>query len=188
MVALLAMWLVGMNAFAEGWVIVSVVTDPWVAAPSAGDGSLEAVIRAALVSGIAETQDRMLPLGVAELLLGGVLVAIAAKALFGRRASPSLAIQVIVANALVLVMGYALRQPVRERVVEAIVKSGLEQRPSGTSAHSFTASVRTKWWWSFRVSFSLQLVALGLSGIALTRRSARDLLAPEREPHAEEES
>ncbi len=186
-IALLALWLVGMNTFAEGWVIVSVVRDPLLAATGAIAASdLESVIRAALVAGIHEHPSRLLPLGVAEILLGGLLVGVAAKALFGRRASPSFALQVIAANAAIVVMSYALRQPVRERIVEAVARSGVEERPPGLSGGDFATAVRAKWWWSFRVGFSLQLMALGLSALAITRPSARELLAPDQD-HAEEE-
>ncbi len=186
-IALVAMWLVGMNAAAEGWVALEVIRNPLTIAPSAvGTPDVESVVRAAFVRGLAEGARVNVPLGIAELLLGALLVGVAAKALFGRRASPSFALQVLVANAAVLMLGYALRQPIREGVVEAVVQSGAEERPAGVTQKDFAAIIRTKWWWSFRIGLGLQLVVLGLSAFAVTRRSARELLAPEQSPGEEE--
>lgn len=178
-IALVAMWLVGMNAAAEGWVAIEVIRNPLTLAPSAmGAPDVESVVRAAFVAALTETSRVNLPLGIAELILGALLVGVAAKALFGRRASPSFALQVLMANAAVLVLGYALRQPVRERVVEAVVQSGIEERPSGVTQQEFARIIRTKWWWSFRIGLGIQLMVLGLAAVAVTRRSARELLSP----------
>lgn len=174
-IALVAMWLVGMNAAAEGWVAIQVVRNPLDVVPSTvGTPDLETVVRTAFVHALSSSAKSALPLGIAELLVGGLLVGVAAKALFGRRASPSFALQVILANVAVLIVGYSLRQPLRERVVEAVVASGMEERAAGMSDDA----VRAKWWWSFRLGFGIQLVVLGLSALAVTRRSARELLAP----------
>ena len=188
-IALLAMWLTGMNVAAEGWLAIEVISNPLVAAPSSvGAPDLESVVRAAFIGALAENARFSLPLGIAELLLGSVLVFVAAKALFGRRASPSFALQVIFANAVVIIVGYALRQPVRERVVQAVVQSGLEERPAGLAQSEFHTLLHTKWWWSFRVHLGLQLAALSFSALALSRRSARELLQPDgNEPSPEEE-
>ncbi len=187
-IALLAMWLTGMNAAAEGWLAIEVLRNPLVAAPSSvGAPDIDSVVRAAFVAALADNARHSLPLGIADLILGTTLVIVAAKALFGRRASPSFALQVIGANLVVLIVGYALRQPVRERVVESVVQSGLEERPAKVEAAEFQSLVRTKWWWSFRVHLGLQFAALSLSAFALTRRSARELLAPESSDPAPEE-
>lgn len=188
-IALLAMWLTGMNAAAEGWLAIEVIRNPLVIAPSSvGAPDLDSVVRGAFVTALADAGRVNLPLGIAELLLGGTMVFVAAKALFGRRASPSFALQVIVANLVVLVVGYALRQPVRGRVVDAVMQSGLEERPAQLAAADFDTLMRAKWWWSFRVHLGLQIAALSLSGFALTRRSARELLSPdEKQPSPEEE-
>jgi hypothetical protein len=178
-IALVAMWLVGMNAAAEGWVAIQVVRSPLDVAPTTvGAPDLETVVRTAFVAALSASSKTALPLGIAELIVGALLVGVAAKALFGRRASPSFALQVIMANVAVLVLGYSLRQPLRARVVEAVVASGVEERPPQVSEQDFQDIVRTKWWWSFRVGLSIQLMVLGLSALAITRRSARELLAP----------
>lgn len=186
-VALVALWLVGMNNTAEGFAAIEIVRNPFSGAfGSLAGQALDSVIKRAFVEGIGAVAKVALPIGVAQLILGGLLVAVAAKALFGRRASPSFALQVILANAAILAVGYSLRQPVRERVVEAVVASGLEDRPSNIPAADFDRVVRAKWWWSFRIGLGLQLAVLGLGALAITRRSARDVLAgPEPSPSEE---
>ncbi len=188
-IALIAMWLTGMNAAAEGWFAIEVIQNPLVSAPSSvAAADLDSVVQFALIAAIADNARYALPLGIAELILGSMLVLIAAKALFGRRASPSFALQVIFANLIVIIVGYALRQPVRERVVQEVMQSGLEERPAQIAPADFQALIHTKWWWTFRVHLGLRLAALSLAALALSRRSARELLEPDgNEPSTEEE-
>jgi hypothetical protein len=187
-IALIAMWLVGMNTAAEGLVAIQIVRDPFSSAtPTLGAADPDALLRAAWMEAIAANARVTLPLGVAQLILGALLVLISARALFGRRASTSFALQVLFANAALLVVGYALRQPVRGTVVDAVVASGIEQRPAGLSPREFDELVRSKLWWTFRILLGLQLGTLALSAVALTRRAARELLAPA-EPSPGEES
>lgn len=187
-IALIAMWLVGMNTAAEGLVAIQIVRDPFSSAsPALGAADPDAILRAAWMEAIAVNARVTLPLGVAQLILGALLVLISARALFGRRASTSFALQVLLANAALLLVGYALREPVRGSVVNAVVASGIEQRPAGISPKDFEGVVRSKLWWTFRVMLGLQLGTLALAVVALTRRSAREVLAPV-EPSAGEES
>lgn len=182
------MWLVGMNTAAEGLVAIQIVRDPFSgASPTLGAADPDALLRAAWMEAVAANARVTLPLGVAQLILGSLLVLISARALFGRRASTSFALQVLFANAALLVVGYLLRQPVRGSVVDAVVASGIEQRPGGVSAREFDELLRTKLWWTFRVMLGLQLGTLVLSVLALTRRSAREVLTPA-EPSPGEES
>lgn len=187
-IALIAMWLVGMNTAAEGLVAIQIVRDPFSsAAPTLGAADPDALLRAAWMEAIAANARVTLPLGVAQLILGALLVLISARALIVRRASTSFVLQVLLANAALLAVGYALRQPVRGTVVDAVVASGIEQRPAGLSARDFDALIRSKLWWTFRVLLGLQLGTLVLAAVALTRRAAREVLAPA-EPSPGEES
>jgi hypothetical protein len=187
-IALIAMWLVGMNAAAEGLVTIQIVRDPFSSAsPALGASDPDALLRAAWMEAMAKSARVTLPLGIGQLILGALLVLISARALFGRRASTSFALQVLFANAALLVVGYVLRQPVRGSIVDAVVASGIEPRPNGISSRDFHELVRSKLWWTFRVMLGLQLGTLALSAVALTRRSAREVLAPA-EPSPGEES
>jgi predicted cation transporter len=174
--ALIALWLIGMNTLAEGYLTVEVVRDPFasVVSPLSG-GGLEDVVKAAFFEALAKHARTSLPLGVAQILLGGLLVFVAVRALFGRRAT-GFTLQLVLANAALLVAVYALREPVRGAIVDAVVRSGLEQHPSGMSAREFDHMVRLQWWWRLRVGFGVQLTALLLSAFALTRKAARELL------------
>src|SRR5262245_5686674 len=157
-VALVALWLVGMNSAAEGFAVIDIVKNPFSGTFGTLAGqAVEGVLKRAFVDGITSMARIALPLGIGQLLLGALLVAVCAKALFGRRASPGFALQVILANAAILVVGYALRQPVRERVVNSVVASGVEERPNNVSPSKFDEIVTQKWWWSFRVGLGLQL-------------------------------
>jgi hypothetical protein len=176
-VALITLWLTGMNTLAEGYLAVQIVHDPLanLSSPLAGHG-LEDVVKVAFLDALVRYGRTSLPIGVAQILLGGSLVFVSVRALFGRRASTSFALQLVFANCVLLIVAYALRQPVRGAIVNAVALSGLEKQPSGVSARDFDRLVRLHWWWRLRISFGVQLLALVLSGFALTRKTARALL------------
>ncbi|MGB5048523.1 MAG: hypothetical protein WBO46_06280, partial [Caldilineaceae bacterium] len=111
-IALVTLWLVGMTAAAEGFAAIEIVRNPFSSAFGSlrGDASQEVLTRG-FVEGVQSIARHALPLGVAHVILGGLLVAVSSKALFARRASPAFAVQVILANAAVLIVGYALYQP-----------------------------------------------------------------------------
>jgi hypothetical protein len=186
-IALVTLWLVGMTAAAEGFAAIEIVRNPFSSAFGSlrGDATQDLLTRS-FVDGVISVSRVALPLGVAQVILGALLVAVSSKALFARRASPGFALQVIAANVAVLIVGYALYQPVRGRVVDAIVSSGIEQRPSAISPDDFNRLVRLKSWWTFRFRLGIQLAVLGLGALAITRRSSREVLArPETSPSQE---
>jgi hypothetical protein len=173
-VALIALWFIGMNSAGEGFATVELVRNPlWNALAPAGDAGLEAVRWRAYMQATRDHGSLLLPVGVAQLLLGTVLVFISIRALVARRASVPLFLQVVAANAALAIIGYVMREPVRGAIVDAIVASGIEQRPPSISAREFTAGLRTKLWWLFRVGLALQLVAFAASAYAVARRSSR---------------
>ncbi|MBI3200051.1 MAG: hypothetical protein IT377_15310 [Polyangiaceae bacterium] len=176
-IALVTLWLSGMTAAAEGFAAIEIVRNPFSSAFSSLRGdAVSNVLSRAFVEGVISVAKRALPVGIAQVILGALLVAISSKALFARRASPWFALQVIAANVAVLIVGYALYQPVRGRVIDAIAESGLEQRPEAISAADFDKLVRLKHWWTFRFRLGLQLAVLGMGALAVTRRSARQVL------------
>jgi predicted cation transporter len=185
-IALVTLWLVGMNSASEGLGVIEILKNPFSTLFSLlGSQSME-LTRQAVATGVAHTSRVSLPLGIAQAMLGIMLVAVAFKGLFGRKASVSFALQVIVANAAIAIVGYALRQPVRGSIVDAVAASGVENRPPNMSAKEFDRRTRTNSWWMFRVRLGLELAALGFGAIALTRRSARAVLARP-EPSTSEE-
>lgn len=185
-VALIALWFIGMNSASEGFAIVELVRNPlWRASSSLSDAGVEAVHWRAFMQATREHGRLVLPIGIAQLMLGTLLVFVSIRALIARRASLSFLLQIVAANALVAVIGYALRQPVRGAIVEAIVLSGVEQRPAGTDSSAFADLLRTKWWWHFRIALGLQLMALTGSAWALARRPARELFTRADAPSSE---
>jgi hypothetical protein len=185
-IALIALWFIGMNSASEGFATIELVRNPLWSAPSAiRDIGLEAVRWRAYMQATREHGSLLLPIGLAQLMLGAMLVFISIRALIARRASLSFMLQIVVANAAVAVIGYALRQPIRGAIVEAIVASGAEQRPAGSDATAFADVLRSKWWWSFRIALGLQLAALTASGYALARRQSRQLFARANAPTGE---
>lgn len=187
-IALVTLWLVGMTTAAEGFAAIEIVRNPF--SPAFGSlragGTEEALLTRAFADGVASIARIALPVGVAHVILGAMLVAVSSKALFARRASPWFALQVIAANMAVLIVGYALYLPVRGRVVDSIATSGLEQRPAAISPADFDKLVRLKYWWTFRFRLGIQLAVLGLGALAVTRRAAREVLArPEPSPSEE---
>lgn len=176
-IALVTLWLSGMTAATEGFAAIEIVRNPFSSAFSSLRGDpVSNVLSRAFVEGVITVSKKALPVGIAQVILGALLVAISSKALFARRASPWFALQVIAANVAVLIVGYALYQPVRGRVIDAIAESGLEQRPEAISAADFDKLVRLKHWWTFRFRLGLQLAVLGMGALAVTRRSARQVL------------
>lgn len=176
-IALVTLWLSGMTAAAEGFAAIEIVRNPFSSAFSSLRGDpVSNVLSRAFVEGVITVSKKALPVGIAQVILGALLVAISSKALFARRASPWFALQVIAANVAVLIVGYALYQPVRGRVIDAIAESGLEVRPEAISAADFDKLVRLKHWWTFRFRLGLQLAVLGMGALAVTRRSARQVL------------
>lgn len=185
-IALVTLWLVGMNAASEGLGVIEILKNPFSTLFSLlGSQSLE-LMRQATANGVAHTSRVALPLGIGQAILGIMLVAVAFKGLFGRKASVSFALQVIVANAAIAVVGYALRQPIRGSIIDAVAASGVETRPPNMTASEFDRRTRIQWWWQFRVRLGLELAALGFGAIALTRRSARAVLTRP-EPSTSEE-
>lgn len=175
MLALLAMWLVGMNQAAEGYIAIRAIHDPLSVLPSSVSGE---VMVQAFVNAMGAHARLNLPIGIAQLLLGAGLMLVAMKALIARRVSLSFALQMLLANGLLLAVSYALRVPVRGAIVDQVVAGGLGPPPSGVSAEEFARVARVQLWWSFRIALGLELATAALSAFALTRRAARALLAP----------
>lgn len=174
-VALITMWLVGLRTLGEGLSVIQTVRDPFQASGAIGQGSMHEIIHAAIMTTTAAHGKTMLPIGIAELLLGGALVVVAVRGLFRRNMSISIALQVLLANAALTIVAYMIREPLRAAVVEAVVQSGLEPQLRGARREEFHEIVRTKSWWSFRIALGLQLTALCLSALALSSRASRAL-------------
>jgi hypothetical protein len=172
LIALVVMCFIGMTAAGNGYAAVEAIHNP-LSVPAATSGLLQAV-EAASLHAISQHPRVNLPIGIAQMLLGGLLMFVSFKALFWRHASASFALQVLAANAALVVVTYALREPVHAAAVQAIVAAKITPRPPSISV----AQLDQVEWWGLRAGLALQLATLGLCAFALTRKTARAVLAP----------
>ncbi|MBX3184702.1 MAG: hypothetical protein KIT72_05145 [Polyangiaceae bacterium] len=120
LLALIALSLIGLELSGEGYQLLRASTDPTFAgAQAAGLDPLVQVAVRTQLEAMGEHGRWLLPLGVAELLLGFVLVITAIRALF-RRTSLGTLVQFAVANLIACAVGYLLTAPVRAQVVAAL--------------------------------------------------------------------
>jgi len=108
------------------------------------------------------------PLAVAEALLACLLIVASGLAMTGRRGARSLALQAILANALLAGVAYAATRGVRAAWIEALMRTaatlplGAPQRDAFGNASFF--------WWAARIKLVIfDLGALTLGALALTR-------------------
>jgi hypothetical protein len=173
------MWLLGMHAVTEGVRTIDIVRSPLSESLSSYDGNdMGDAAQRAFVQAVSQHASVTLPVGVAQLLLGLLLAFVSIRALFGRRGSRSLALQLLTANALLALVGYLLHDPVRKGVVEAIVAQAAVERPPNMGRLQFEAMARTNLRWGFRFWLAAQLLGFGFAAFVMTRRSVRELFAP----------
>jgi hypothetical protein len=172
---------IGMLQALQGWHHIQIVRDPSGAAASWG--ATGEVAGADVVSAIGRHADVTLPLGVAALLLGSLLVVLAVRGLVGRRVSAGLLLQVVVVDIGLLLGGWVLQAPVRDALIEIAVTASSDPPATGASRTARKATRRAQLHWWFRGMFAAELGVLGLGALAFTRRRAREALAaPEPEP------
>lgn len=176
-IALVALWFLGMETAGEGLATVELVRDPlWNGLVPFGEAGLDAVRMRAYMQATREHGELLLPVGVGQLMLGCLLVFVSVRALLSGRGTASFMFQVLTANVVLACVGYALRQPVRGAMIEAIVTSGVLEPAPGQGGDAFDGLMRTNWWWYFRLALGMQLFTFLVSAWVLGRRSARALL------------
>jgi hypothetical protein len=138
------------------------------------------VHEAAYLRAISEQQHVTFPLQVAKLLLSGLLVVASGLAMRGRKGARALALQVLAANAMLALADYVLTRSIRSAWIEAVAQTGemLPALPAQSGASSEQAfwtwtTRRPLLWWSARIWFVLDLGALVLAAIALTRAKTK---------------
>jgi hypothetical protein len=121
-----------------------------------------------------------LPLSVANLLLSGLLVIAATRALGGRPGSRGLALQAVIANVVFTIADYWLMSPYRPKLVEAALlyfpPLGSTPKPlwPGDSVALRMSSV----WTMYRLQLIAVLLTYGAALLALSMRATREYLAP----------
>lgn len=172
-------WFVGFNGLTAGCTTVRYLREASVIdvgatvheAPKAED-PMQAVLTvygAARLAAMSEARNVTFPIGVAHILLGGMLLVASAMAMAGRPGARSLALQAILATAVLALIEYALTQRVRAAAIEALVRADV-LRAALPPDQALLFDQRL-WWWVDRIRLVLfDLGTLGLAAFALTRR------------------
>ncbi len=176
-VGLMVAWFLGLRSLQEGWTSVQLVRDPL-----AVEGlEWPEPVREALLQSMQANAQIALPLAVAQVVLGLVLVTLASASLFMARLPLRFFLQVLAVSAGVTIVGYWLGEPMRDSVITALV-----DLPDVVQAGELDESSRYALFrWGFRISLALHLTALAFCAFTLTRRSARAFLAAVTPPRSE---
>ena len=113
----------------------------------------------------------MMPIRIAQLLLGGLLVVASGMAMSSRRDARGLALQALVVNAAHALIAYVLTRGVRGAAIDAVVRA-VSALPLDLPQRS-TDSVREVFWWRSRILNATQIGLLGLGVVALTRQRTK---------------
>jgi hypothetical protein len=127
---------------------------------------------AARLRAMADGRDRTFPLGIAKMLLGGLLVIASGMALSGRRGARNLAFQALAANFALGLIDYGMTREVRGMWIAAVVQAKATM-PSLLPEHEILMNAR--WlWWTERARFALVDVGiLGMAALALSSHRTR---------------
>jgi hypothetical protein len=179
LIALLSLWLLGISEAAEGYTSLQILSDPWFA----GLDGARAVVEV-LLGTMREHYAALLPLNIARLLVGSLLIALSAIAIFSGRLSVSFTVQTLVAVGLLTISAYVVEQPLRVARINALLAedSFLLQERSELSSIDFE-QLR---WALERAGLAAQLGLLSLSGFALTRPRVRRFLTHQAARSAQE--
>lgn len=169
-IALVVAWFLGLGTLQEGYVLASVAHDPLQADSLGTDPG----IREAIATSISQASHVALPIGVAQVILGGLLVVTTAALLFGGRVPVAFALQVITANGVLALVSYFAAAPIREAMIQAALEAP-EFKEQALELGQRNAE--TMYAWFKRVNLMLHIGALGLAALALTRPAVRRFLA-----------
>ncbi len=183
-VALITMWLLGMHAVIEGVRAIDIVRSPLSESLSVFEGKeFSDAVQRAFIEGVSAHAGVTLPVGIAQLLLGTLLALVSIRGLLGRRGSLGFALQILAANAVLVLVVYLVHDPVRGSVIEALVAELVSQRPPEITPSEFESVSRTSLVWGFRFSLSAQLVGFAFAGFVMTRKSVRHLFDKAEKSH-----
>jgi hypothetical protein len=130
------------------------------------------VIQAARIKAMAEVQDVTFPLNAAKLLLSGLLIVASGLAMAGRPGTRPLALQVVLANAALAIVDYALTRTVRSAWIDAAARAGA-MLPQALPQRDMMMDHAT-WWWLERIRFVFfELGAFVLAALSLRSRRTK---------------
>lgn len=166
---LLLTWFVGFRGLQEGWTSVQLIKQPL----SVDSLAWPEAVKAAFQEGMQAHAQTALPLGIAQGLLGLVLVIVAGGSLLSGRLPLKFFLQLLGASGALAVLSYWLEEPIRTKVIGALVQTpGLVD--SGELDDAMRDSVIR---WGFHLGLILHLGTLAFATLAVTRPSAREFLA-----------
>ena len=181
LLALIAMWILGVTITDHGLFTIGVIRDPFAASGMAAlqQLTLSEVQSAAVVQATMEFARTELPIGVAQAVLGALLLVASVRALLSRGAVGTFGLQVVIANLALTVIEYFVSAPVRASVIEAITTSNVpEVAEANLAQHA----------WILQAVFMLQPAALIFCIFALGRwRRAEQQLAAATGPRPDAE-
>jgi hypothetical protein len=162
-------WFVGVIGMRTGFQLAMYLRDATVpdvatvVSRVAGSGDLWAVYGVVKLEALVAIRKIAFPLTIAQTLLSGLLVVASGLAMGGRRGSRSLALQALVANAILTAVAYAATSRARGAGIDAVIRiagsMGADPAPS-----------REGLWWLARIWLvAVELGTLALGALALTR-------------------
>jgi hypothetical protein len=174
---LLLAWFVGFRGLQEGWTSVQLIKEPL----SVDSLAWPEAVKAAFQEGMQTHAQVALPLGVAQGVLGLVLVIVAGGSLLSGRLPLRFFLQILGASAALAVLSYWLEEPIRIQVISALV-----QTPGIVDAGDLDEAMRDSVIrWGFHIGLILHLATLAFATLAVTRPSAREFLANAAQPRQE---
>lgn len=174
---LLLTWFVGFRGLQEGWTSVQLIKQPL----SVDSLAWPDAVKAAFQEGMQAHAQTALPLGVAQGLLGLVLVVVAGGSLLTGRLPLKFFLQLLGASGALAVLSYWLEEPIRARVIGALVET-----PGIIDAGELDEAMRgTVIRWGFHIGLILHLATLAFATLAVTRPAAREFLTASAQPRQE---
>lgn len=143
-------------------------THPWV--------RIELVRQQARLVALATMYQRAFPLSAARMLLCLLLVLAAGSAIAGRVGARNLALQAVVANALLMALTFAVLTPVRQTVADAVAEDTVDNGGGMVAGRTHEQSLdfyRQDQLARMRLRAGLELSMFALAAVALTRRRTK---------------
>jgi hypothetical protein len=173
-------WFVGVQGVADGYTAITNLREgnvPDVASirRQVGDDPMnliQPIPAAAKQQAASDSKDVTFPLGVAKLLLSGLLVLASGLAMTGRPGARALALQALAANVAFAGLDYTLTRQVRAAWIESVARV-FESLPHLLPEYAVLKD-RAAWWWFERSRFALfDIGVLGVASLALLRERTK---------------
>lgn len=160
----------GLRTLHEGYLTLRILRNPL----AADSLTFAPELRQAFLQGI-QANAASLPIGIAQVILGGFLLITSVGTLFGGARSVSFGLQALGANVLLAVAGHFWGEPLQQAIAGALLQSS--ELSKDLPPDVGPEQVREAFRWGFRGLLVVQCLILGLVAWVLSRPSARAFLA-----------